>query len=98
MSIVNVTYYGLINNLVDKQEDKHNISHGATVRKLLQTLVQRYGDDFRSMTMTPDWQLLPSTIIHLNGRDINEIQGMNTKLADDGEVSISVIKHFIGGG
>jgi molybdopterin converting factor small subunit len=95
---VNVTYYGLINNLVDKPEDKHNISNGSTVQELLHTLVQKYGDNFRSLMLTPDWKLLPSTIIHLNGRDINEIEGMNTKLADDSEVSISVIKHFIGGG
>ncbi len=98
MSMVKVTYYGLIKNVVDKREDKHDISNGSTVQELLHTLVQRYGDNFRSLMLTPDWQLLPSTIIHLNGRDINEMEGMDTKLADEGELSISVIKHFIGGG
>lgn len=98
MSKVKVTYYGLIQSMVDKPEDEHNLSGDATVRELLRSLVQRYGDNFRSMILTPDWQLLSSTIIYLNGCDINEIDGLNTKLEDNSDLSITVIKYAIGGG
>jgi molybdopterin converting factor small subunit len=84
--------------MVDNQEEENYLPGDATVRELLQSLVQRYGDSFRSMMLTPNWQLLPNTIIYLNGRDINEIDGLETKLADNSELSITVITYAIGGG
>ena len=98
MSKVKITYYGLIQNVVNQKEEDY-ISGAATVGELLHSLVQKYGDRFRSTVLTQNWQLQPATtIVHLNGRDINEIDGLNTKLADNSELSITVVANIISGG
>ncbi len=98
MSKVKVIYYGLIKNVVDRQEDETYLSGEATVRELLDSLIQKYGDGFRSAVLTPDWQLLPISVIQLNGRDISEIDGLNTKLEDNSELSITVLAYAASGG
>ena len=97
---VKVKYYGVIRNpkIVDKPEDEIYLSGDGTVEKLLQSLVQKYGDEFRSMLLTPNWEPLLTTTIHLNGRDINEIDGLNTKLEDNSELSITAVINAIEGG
>ncbi len=100
MSKIKVEYCGLIRNpkIVDKFEDEIYLSDGSTVGELLRSLVQRYGDGFRSMLLNPEGELLPIAIIHLNGRDINEIDGLNTKLADNSQLSIIATAYAISGG
>lgn len=98
MSKVKVTYYGLIRNVVDNKEGEHCLSGGTTVGELLHSLVQKYGDRFRSMMLTSDWQLHPLAVIELNGRDIDEIKGLDTKLEGNSELCITVIPYLIVGG
>ncbi len=98
MSKVKVNYYGLIRNIVDNREDESYSSDDGTVGEMLQSLVQKYGDEFRSMLLTPDWEPLLTTAIHLNGRDINEIDGLNTRLEDNNELSITVLAYATSGG
>jgi len=97
---VKVKYYGVIRNpqIVDKFEDEIYLSGDGTVGKLLQSLVRKYGDEFRSMLLTPDWQPLLTTIIQLNGHDISETDGLNTKLEDNSEISITAVLAAIEGG
>ena len=98
MVTVKISYYGLIKNVVDKAEDENYLSGDATVKELLHSLVQKYGDGFRSMVLTSDWELHPIAIIYLNGRDINEIEGLNSKLEDNSELSITVMPYEVYGG
>jgi molybdopterin converting factor small subunit len=98
MSKVKVKYYGLVRNIVNREEEETYLSGGATVEELLHTLVQRYGDRFRSMILTPEWQLLDIAMIHINDRDISDIDGLNTKLPDDSELTITVTVYEIVGG
>ncbi len=48
--------------------------------------------------LTSDWELHPIAIIYLNGRDINEIEGLNSKLEDNSELSITVMPYEVYGG
>jgi molybdopterin converting factor small subunit len=98
VSKVKVKYYGLIQNVVDNFESETCVSDDATVRELLESLAKRYGDKFRTMVFTSDQQLAPLTVIHLNGRDINEIGGLNTKVEDNSELSITVFVYIMIGG
>lgn len=98
MTKIKVTYYGLIRNVVDNKEAEDYPYNGATVREVIGSLAQRYGDRFRSMILTSDWQIHPLAIIQLNGHDINEIEGLNTKLEDNSELCITVIPYLIIGG
>ncbi len=48
--------------------------------------------------LTADGHLQPLAAVHLNGRDISEINGLDTKLEDNSELSIAVITYPVGGG
>jgi len=98
MRRVKIHYYGLIRNIVDKEEDENYLSDGATVRDLLASLVQKHGDGFRSMILTPEGELLHIVMIHFNDHDINELDGLNTKLEGNGELTITVTGYEVVGG
>ena len=95
MSKVKVTYYGLIRAVVDKQEEERQFSAETTVKQLLQSLIDVYGNEFRRKIFTPEMQILPLVIIQLDGRDID---GLDIKLKDNSELSITVIPHPVMGG
>ena len=95
---VKIQYYGLIKNIVDREEDELPLIRGATIRDLLRVLVQKYGDGFRSMMLTPEWELLHIALIHVNDHDIEELDGLDTKLESDGEITITVVGYEVIGG
>ena len=95
---VKVSYYGMVQNAVGNLKKESFLSDDRTVGELLQSLVQRHGDEFKRTVLAPDGQLLPLTVIHLNGRDISDIDGLNTKLEDDSEVIITVFVYIMSGG
>ena len=99
MDKVKVIYYGLpFKAILDSQEEEIDIPDNATVRQVLQLLADRHGNEFRKSILTSDWQLHPITTIQVNGRNIDEIEGLNTKLANNSEVSITVMISTIDGG
>jgi molybdopterin synthase sulfur carrier subunit len=59
----------------------------ADLRELLTSLAQRYGAQFRRAVFTGD-ALSEAIIILVNGRNVLHLQGLNTPLAADDEVSI----------
>ena len=95
MSKVRVAYYGLIKAVVGKQEEECQISAETTAKQLLQTLIDIYGDEFRGKLFTPEMQILPLVVIQVDGRDID---GLDIKLKDNSELSITVIPHPVMGG
>ncbi len=98
MSKVKVSYYGMVQNAVGNLEKESFPSDDTTVGELLQSLVQRHGDEFKNTVLAPDGQLLPVTVIQLNGRDINDIDGLNTRLPDSSELTITVFVYIMSGG
>ncbi len=95
MARIKVTYYGLIKTVVDKQEEEYQVSSETTVKQLLQSLIDTYGDKFRLKIFTPEMQILPLVVIQVDGRDID---GLDVKLKDNSELSITVIPHPVMGG
>ena len=98
MSKVKVTFYGLIKTDVDKQEEEYNISGNITVKQFLQSLALKYGDGFGDKLFTSEIQLLPLVVIQVDGRDIDELDGLNTKLKGISKLSITVMPHPVLGG
>ncbi len=90
MSKVNVSYYGLIQRVSGNQEEVY-LSGETTVRELLHLLVERHGNEFRASLLTSDWRLQPMARVFIDGRDINEVDSLNTKLKDNSELSITVL-------
>ena len=95
MGKIKVTFYGLIKAVVDKQEEVYQVSAETTAKQLLQSLIDTYGDEFRRKIFTPEMQIMPLVVIQLDGRDID---GLDIKLKDNSELSITVIPHPVMGG
>ncbi len=99
MSKVKVTYYGLMfKTILNDQEEECDIPDGTMVKGLLQLLAEKHGDEFRDIFITSNWQLVQDTVILVNQRNINEMDGLDTRLEDNSEVSITVILYTIDGG
>lgn len=91
MKMVKVSYYGMIRHRMGHQEEEVNLSDGAMVKELVHLLAEKHGDEFKDNFLTSDWQLKPLARIHVNGRDINEIDGLDTHLEDNSEVFVALL-------
>lgn len=99
MNKVKVSYYGLMfKTILNDLEEECQLPDGATVKDLLELLVARHGDEFRDLFLTPEWQLIPDTTVLVNECNINEGAGLETKLKDNSEISITVMMYTIDGG
>ena len=99
MSKVQVSYIGIILQKVSgEQEEEVSLSGEATVRDLLKILVEKHGNEFRESILTSDGQLKTAAIVQYDGSDINEIDGLDTKLGDNSELSIMLIAYMVTGG
>lgn len=95
MNKVKVTYWGLIQPVVENKEEENYLSDDATVGELVRLLVERHGDRFKSMVLTSNGQLHPLVTIQVNGRDIDEIDGLDTRLEANSELSVTVTPYLI---
>lgn len=59
----------------------------SSLRELLEKLCSIYGDRFRKKLLTGD-SLSEDIIIMVNGRHIEHLNGLDTQLADNDEISI----------
>ncbi len=101
MTKVRVKYSRLVrggSSTVHNFEEEVCLLGTATVRKLLETLTNKYGSGFKDALVTPEWQLLSPTLLTLNGRDIRTIGGLDAELKDNSQVSITVLFVPVGGG
>ncbi len=59
-----------------------------TLRDLLELLVLRYGQPANDNFLLREGQLHPDVILLVNGRAVEHLQGLDTRLASDDVVSI----------
>ena len=92
-----IAYLGYIRHIVGKKEEEINLEEGLTVQDLLVLLGRKYGGRFRNSIQISDDKLRSSVIVLINGRNINQIDGLNTKLIGEVEVQIVVMSPLGGG-
>jgi len=80
-----VRYFAYIRNLTGAKEIE--IGHCSTLRELLLKLCEKYGDSFRNKIFVND-NLSNEIIILVNGRNIVHLQGLETLLNPEDEISI----------
>jgi sulfur-carrier protein len=59
----------------------------ATVLQLMFLLSEKYGLEMKNILLTQDEKLHPDMIVLLNGRHIEYVNGVDSKLSDDDTVS-----------
>jgi MoaD family protein len=65
-----------------------NLNDGSTIEDLLRLLESRYGENFRNMVYNPLEGVKPTIMILVNGRQIQFIGGIKTRLAEGDTVSL----------
>jgi len=81
-----VKYFATIRSYTREAERRLDDSP-ADLRELLTTLAGRYGASFRRAVLSGD-ELNAEIIILVNGRNVLYLQGLDTPLAADDEISI----------
>ena len=95
---VKVRYVGLIENVMGNRQEELNIDSNITVGELLNLLSEKHGAEFRHCVLRSTGELRPSVTIHISGRDIKELDGLNTRLPPDSEVTLVITGHPDPGG
>ena len=81
-----VKYFATIRTYTGETERRLDAAP-ATLRVLLGTLATRYGRAFRGAVFAGD-HLNPEIIILVDGRNVLYLQGLDTPLSQDNEISI----------
>lgn len=89
-----VRMMGTLRAASGKPEASVDLPEGGDVSTVLQTLVEKFDNSFKETLLDPVIQS-PSAnaLIILNGVEINNLQGLNTKLKDGDELILLPITH-----
>jgi len=93
---VRIKFMGDLRAIVGKQETTANVPQGSTVKDLLASLSDSYGERFRSRVLNPMGNLEHYVLVFLNGTNIREMSGLETILRE-GELELMMLPMFEGG-
>jgi len=86
---VKVKFFALVRELTGKREEMVDLNDQATVRTLLDKLVEEYGIKFRDYVFDPGSKEPKGHIQFLmDGRNITLMQGLDTPLKEDASLAI----------
>lgn len=91
-----VSFLGELCPVVGRREMRVVLPSGATLAELLASLVEKYGEAFRTRTLDAQGKLRRHIVVFINGRDAKERGGLETVLGGD-DVDILMLPIFEGG-
>ncbi len=95
---VKVRYMGLVRNTVGIPEEEVALPDGSRVGELLALLQKIHDDNFRYSLLSPSGQLRPMARVFIGEQEIGEMEGLDTQLGSEPEVSILVMVNPSAGG
>jgi MoaD family protein len=93
---VKVKFMGDLRAIVGKRETTTNLPQGSTVKDLLTSLCDNYGEAFTARVLNQMGNLEHYVLVFLNGKNIKELEGLATILGE-GEVEFMMLPMFEGG-
>ena len=98
MGTVKIRYIGLVQNVVGNRQEALSLQTDTTVRQLLMMLVEKHGIHFRLSVLRTSGELRPTVTIQVGNRDIKELEGLDTPLVPDSEITVIITGHPDPGG
>jgi len=98
LGTVKIRYIGLVQNVVGNRQEELSLQTDTTVRQLLLMLVEKHGIHFRLSVLRTSGELRPTVTIHVGNRDIKELEGLDTPLVPDSEMTVIITGHPDPGG
>jgi molybdopterin converting factor small subunit len=87
---LHISYLGLVRNVIGRSEEDLDVLAGTTVGQLLCLLADKHGPPFRQSVLKQSGELRATAQVCLDDRDIDELQGFETRLGEAEQVSIVV--------
>lgn len=85
---VKVKYLTILRELTGRIEETFELEDGMCLEDLIEKIVTKYGEKIRRHLYANEKQKILNTIILINGRHMNMLQGLKTKLNNGDIVTI----------
>jgi MoaD family protein len=85
MEKIDITFYGGIAQITKEKNIKIN---GSVLKEIFDTLVMKYGEQFKKRIYDEKGKIRRFINIYVNGRDIRFLNQLNTKLEEGDKISI----------
>lgn len=85
MGKVRITFYGALAKITREKTVEVN---GSTLKAIINTLTEKYGEQFSNKIYDKRGKLRRFVNIYVNGKDVRFLGHLNTELNDGDEVSI----------
>jgi len=87
---LHISYLGLVRNVIGRSEEEFEVLAGTTIGQLLRLLAAKHGLPFTQSVLKQSGELRATAQVCLDDRDIDELDGFDTRLGDGEQVSIVV--------
>jgi len=87
---LHISYLGLVRNVIGRSEEDLDVLGDTTVGQLLRLLGDKHGSPFKQSVLKQSGELRAMAQVCINDRDIDELQGLETRLGEGEQVSIVV--------
>ena len=84
---VKIMFLSLLTDITEVEEISLSIKEGVNIRTVLEQLTTKFGQKFEEMIFKSSKDLSKYVIITINGKDIRTLDGLNTKIQLDDEIS-----------
>ena len=84
---VTIKFLSLLTEITEIEEINLPIEEGANIRTILEQLTVKFGTKFEDMIFKSSKDLSEYVIIAANGKDIRTLDGLNTKIHLEDEIS-----------
>ena len=85
-----ISYLGLVRNVIGRSEEDLDVLADTTVGQLLGLLIEEHGPPFKQSVLKQSGELRAMAQVCVNDRDIDDLQGLDTRLGEGEQVSIVV--------
>jgi molybdopterin converting factor small subunit len=87
---LHVSYLGLVRNVIGCNEEDLDVVAGTTVGQLIGLLIKEHGSPFQQSVLKQSGELRAMAQVCVNDRDIDDLQGLDTRLGEGEQISIVV--------
>jgi len=87
---LHVSYLGLVRNVIGRNQEELDVLAGTTVGQLLGLLIEEHGPPFKQSVLKQSGELRAMAQVCVDDRDIDELEGLETRLASGQQISIVV--------
>jgi molybdopterin synthase sulfur carrier subunit len=87
MSSIKIVFLSLLTDITNVEELSLPIEDGVNIRTILEKLTVKFGSKFEEVIFKSSQDLSKYVIITINGKDIRTLDGLNTKVQINDEIS-----------